>query len=209
MGKINKAGISFSDWPRLRLKYVAKVNMGQSIDSTAMNQGRVGVAFIQGTAEFGTLHPEPKYWTKQPKKLASLNDLLFSVRAPVGELNVANRQYGIGRGLCAIRARNVSRQYLYWQAHLFGEPLSRVAVGSTYDAVTVGDVANLSTVIPPQNAQEEIAQFLDVATTEIQALVAKKRHQIDLLTESKQIIVTQAITRGLNADVSMKDSGRT
>ena len=92
-------------WKVKRLKYIADLNMGQSPPSEEYNSDQLGTPFLQGNAEFGPHHPTPKIYCPTANKHAIPGNILLSVRAPVGAINIADQEYGIGRGLCAIRPR--------------------------------------------------------------------------------------------------------
>ena len=85
-----------------RLKDIAKITMGQSPKGTSYNNQRQGVPFLQGNKTFGSLYPVIDTWTTEPTKIAKKDSVLMSVRAPVGDLNIANDNICIGRGLCSI-----------------------------------------------------------------------------------------------------------
>ena len=85
--------------------------------------------------------------------------------------------------------------------------LHAVATGSTYGAVTAGDVGDLSVPLPPVDEQKAIADSLDRETAKIEALIAKQHELINLLQEKRAALINQAVTKGLDADVAMKDSG--
>ena len=129
IGKIPK------HWKVKRLKYIADLNMGQSPPSEEYNDDRLGTPFLQGNAEFGAHHPTPKIYCPTSKKHASPGDILVSVRAPVGALNIADQGYGIGRGLCAIRPRTnqLERHYAKYLLEVVRTELYAVATGSTYE----------------------------------------------------------------------------
>src|SRR5688572_2249746 len=91
------------DWKWVKLAAVCEVIMGQSPPSSTYNTGGVGLPFFQGKAEFSELHPIVKKWCNVPAKTARQNDILLSVRAPVGATNVPDQDCCIGRGLAAIR----------------------------------------------------------------------------------------------------------
>src|SRR5687768_8359986 len=95
------------DWTRSTVTKAAAVIMGQSPDSRYVNQEEVGVPFLQGNAEFTDKNPIPSHWVTKPTKLSEKGDILISVRAPVGEINIADQEYCIGRGLAAIRFRAI------------------------------------------------------------------------------------------------------
>jgi len=133
---------------------------------------------------------------------------LLSVRAPVGAMNIADQAYGIGRGLCAIRPTNsLGLQFCFYVLTKTRSLLDSVATGSTYDAVTTAQVGDLPALLPPEPEQRAIAAFLDRETAKIDALVTKKERLIKLLQEKRIALITRAITKGLDPNVSMKDSG--
>jgi type I restriction enzyme S subunit len=138
---------------------------------------------LQGNAEFGDVHPKPTYRCDSAPKTAASGDILLSVRAPVGELNVADQTYGIGRGLAAIRAHPgaLSPRYLWWCVCASIADLRSVATGSTYDAVSADDIGDLPIPLATETQQQAIAYFLDRETARIDALIAAKRRMNELL----------------------------
>ena len=202
--------MSHESGPQLRrLKYVASVEMGQSPPSTEYSMSAdSGLPFLQGTADFGLEHPLPRVYCTVPTKVAIQGDILFSVRAPVGELNIADRDYGIGRGLCAIRCHaQLDSGFAWWTLHFARANLAYEATGSTYDAVAVEDVANLFVPLPPIQEQRTIADYLDRETSKIDALIAEQERLLSLLVGKRRALITQAVTRGLNPNVPMRNSG--
>ena len=196
-------------WEAKRLKYIADLNMGQSPPSEEYNSDQIGTPFLQGNAEFGLHHPTPKVYCPTAKKHAKAGDILISVRAPVGALNIADREYGIGRGLCAIRPRTnqLVPSYAKYLLEVVRAELHFVATGSTYDAVTVDDVSNITCVVPPLPEQTQIAAFLDRKTGQIDELIRIKERKIELLQEQRTALINQAVTKGLDPNVEMKPSG--
>ena len=195
-------------WRVQRLKNAADICMGQSPPSEQCNLEGIGLPFLQGCAEFGTSHPTAEKHCVAPPKAAKEGDLLFSVRAPVGKLNVANMNYGIGRGLCAIRAnRGNNPQYLFYWLSKTAYALDAVSTGSTYEAVSVNQVASSVALTPEAGEQLAIADFLGRETTKIDALIAEQKHLIELLEEKRQAVISHAVTKGLNPNAPMKYSG--
>ena len=195
-------------WDSKRLKFVAQTVAGQSPPSAAVVDGMDGLPFLQGNAEFGLLNPTPHQVCNSAPKRAESGDILISVRAPVGAMNMADQQYGIGRGLCAIRPTpELNRSFGFYQIIATRRLLDGVATGSTYSAVTASDVGDLLTLLPSEDEQRAIAGFLDRETAKIDALVAKKERLIELLQEKRAALITHAVTRGLDPNVPMKDSG--
>ncbi|OOE34408.1 type I restriction endonuclease subunit S [Salinivibrio kushneri] len=195
-------------WSTTPLKHVASINMGQSPSSDDCNIDGIGVPFLQGNAEFGVKSPTEKQFCPIPKKVAKAGDLLFSVRAPVGSLNFANKDFGIGRGLCSIRGTNaISQSFLWWVLPSYKYQFDAIATGSTFEAVSAEEVGNLNLALPPILEQTQIANFLDHETAKIDTLIEKQQQLIKLLKEKRQAVISHAVTKGLNPQAPMKDSG--
>lgn len=194
-------------WNLKRFKFLDRIIMGQSPESDNCNKDGIGIPFLQGNADFSDLNPLPGVWCEHPNKLAEKDDVLLSVRAPVGAVNIADQIYGIGRGLCAIRAKHSAKKYLFYRVKCLSDELNKISTGSTYSAVSVDQVKNVFVPVPAYKEQQSIVDFLDRKTSQIDNLIAKKERMIELLKEERTAIINQAVTKGLNPDVEMKDSG--
>ena len=117
---------------------VCKINMGQSPDSKSYNDNCDGVPFFQGNADFGERYPVTRVWCNAPTKIANPNDILISVRAPIGALNFARERCCIGRGLAAITpdTRKVSVEFIYWLLKGKTAELNSKGTGSTFKAIS-------------------------------------------------------------------------
>jgi type I restriction enzyme S subunit len=194
-------------WEVKRLKFTAQIEAGQSPPSELVGDGPEGLPFLQGNAEFGAINPRPSQICDAAPKRADAGDILISVRAPVGALNIADQDYGIGRGLCAIKpASGFDVQFAFYSLYATRTQLDAVATGSTYDAVTASEIGNLPTLLPDLPEQRAIVAFLDHETARIDALVAKKERLIELLHEERTALTTRAVTKGLNPGVPTKNS---
>src|SRR4051812_18881809 len=91
---------------------IAQLTMGQSPESKYYSEEENGLPFLQGCAEFQARFPKHTTFCSQTKKVAHIGSILFSVRAPVGKINIADRDYIIGRGLAAISGMDVDQAYL-------------------------------------------------------------------------------------------------
>jgi len=196
-------------WEVKRLKFAARLNMGQSPSSEDYNLDGEGPPFLQGNAEFGPKHPNPKLFCATAVKHAQEGDLLLSVRAPVGAVNIADQRYGIGRGLCALTPErsSLANEYLWYLVHVTRVGLNAVSTGSTYEAVANHAVACMRMVLPPLPEQRAIADFLDREAAKIDALVAKRERLVDLLQEKRAAVIANAVTKGLDPNAPMRDSG--
>lgn len=197
-----------SSWKVTRLKLETLISMGQSPSSDDCNIEGDGWAFLQGNAEFGKVNPIEKQYCPVAKKIANPGDILFSVRAPVGAINLADKNYGIGRGLCSIAAsEKVTSPFLWWLLPTYKYQLDAIATGSTFGAVSAEQLGNLCFALPSFSEQSQIIAFLDHETAKIDNLIEKQQQLIDLLKEKRQAVISHAVTKGLNPDVPMKDSG--
>jgi len=195
------------EWEAKKLKYNDVVIMGQSPNSDDYNQSGLGFPFLQGNADFGLINPDPQVWCETANKVSIPNDILLSVRAPIGAVNLSNREYGIGRGLCAIRSTKSDFKYLYYQILRLHDELNSIGTGSTYTAISVDEVENLFCIFPPLAEQTAIAYFLNRKTVQIDDFIAKKQKLIELLREERTAVINHAVTKGIDPKSKMKSSG--
>ncbi len=196
-------------WEVRRLKYSATLIMGQSPSSDDCSNVPIGLPFLQGCAEFGIRHPAPVQYCRAPSKISPPGAILMSVRAPVGRLNISNQEYGLGRGLCAIVPNNedLHTGLAQYQLEVLGHGLNRVATGSTYEAVSVGDVGNHLSILPPLPEQTAIVRYLDQTDERIRRYISSRERLIELLEKYRQAVIHHPVTRGLDPDVRLKPSG--
>lgn len=165
-----------------RLKTIAHVIAGQSPSSDDVKPLEEGIPFIQGNAEFGNLHPTPRWECDTATKFAEPGDILVSVRAPVGEVNIADSKIGIGRGLAAIRPKDISlSKWLYFALLSNKEYLNAIATGSTFTAVTTNDIGNIKLTIPEN--PPDIANQLDRELSKIDDFITEQERLLELTTE--------------------------
>ena len=118
------------------LKDIVEITMGQSPDSLSYNNVKRGLPFYQGNADFGELYPIAKTWCDAPKKTAKKNDILISVRAPIGAINYTRELCCIGRGLAAITVEDdIERNYIYYFLKAKNSELINQGTGSTFKAI--------------------------------------------------------------------------
>lgn len=174
----------------------AKINMGQSPESSECNEDGNGYAFLQGNADFGVKYPKPMLYCTFPKKIAKSGEILISVRAPVGDLNIADIDYCIGRGLASIKPYdNMERDYLYYALFLFRTQLYRVMQGTTFEAVNRNDLFMMQIRVPNKEEQKRIADRLKAIDKKIDSeqsyldklLKIKTGIMQDLLTGKKRV----------------------
>jgi len=157
--------VSFAnvEWPMVELGEVCEVISGQSPQGKFYNENETGMPFYQGKADFGEIFIEPpRKWTAQVTKEAYKNDILMSVRAPVGPVNLATQTVCIGRGLAAIRP-NHSLNYLFLFYLLMNQQdvIRRGSGGSTFESINHKQIRSLRIPLPPLEVQEKIVAELD------------------------------------------------
>lgn len=164
-----------------KLGDVCVINMGQSPDSSTYNEKGDGIPFFQGNADFGEVTPNARIWCTDPTKIAQKDDILISVRAPIGALNMANTACCIGRGLAALtpNKRLCSGKYLWYALSGKVTELNNKGTGSTFKAINKSVLAETEIPLPPLETQRRIAAVLD----KVSALIALRRQQLDKLDE--------------------------
>ena len=147
-------------WRFRALGEISSIVMGQSPDSKTYNDKEDGLPFFQGKADFGVRTPKVKYWCSVPSKIAPNNSILFSVRAPVGNINFSTEECCIGRGLASMMATSVEQEFLY-QSLLYSKPkFEALSQGSTFEAINGAELKGFTIGIPPLTEQKKIASIL-------------------------------------------------
>ncbi len=164
----------------ITLKDIAIINMGQSPDSKTYNEDKNGIPFYQGKSDFGNINPIPRVWCSNPIKIAEKDDILISVRAPIGDTNIATEKCCIGRGLASIRTlnANVNQKYLYYLLNSKYKELNKFGTGSTFKAITKDNLCNLKCIqIPDIKEQIEVVKKLD----NVSQIIEIKKEQLEKL----------------------------
>ena len=194
-------------WSIKRIKYCTDIIMGQSPDSNLIKEDNGIYPFMQGNAEFTNLYPKPSLYCDFPNKVSRVGDILMSVRAPVGELNISDREYGIGRGLCSIRPAYFNTKYFWYFMLKSKGDFSVFSNGSTFEAITTENLLNFPCVVPGIQEQQAIADFLDKECAQIDSIATDLEKQIALLQQYKKALITETVSKGLDKSVPVKDSG--
>ena len=182
-------------WLIKPLAEVAQIVMGQSPDSKYYSEEEVGLAFLQGCAEFQGRHPKHAIYCSHSKKIGFAGSILLSVRAPVGRLNVANRDYVIGRGLASLNGTRVTQDFLE-HFLVFQEPMFGLASqGSTFEAINSSELKQWPILHPKDKAEQakiaEVLSTVDRAIEETEALIAKQQR-------IKTGLMQDLLTRGID-----------
>ncbi|EAS8986225.1 TPA: restriction endonuclease subunit S [Salmonella enterica] len=136
-------------WAVNTLSQIANITMGQSPAGESYNEDGIGTLFFQGSTDFGWLFPTPRQYTTSPARMAKKGDILLSVRAPVGDMNIANADCCIGRGLAALNSKSHSDGFLFYVMKYFKQIFDRRnAEGTTFGSMTKDDLHSLQVVCP-------------------------------------------------------------
>lgn len=156
--------------------------MGQSPPGSSYNKHGAGIPFFQGKADFGKISPTVTTWCKAPKKIAEPNDVLISVRAPVGPTNISNIQCCIGRGLAAIRAKNsINPKFVFYYLRNIEGELSATGTGSTFKSISKSQIVNLQIPIASPKEQELVVEEIEKQFSRLdEAVAALKRIKANL-----------------------------
>ncbi len=170
-----------SKWKMVRLGDVCEIIMGQSPSSETYNDTGEGLPFYQGKTDFGERYPIVRMYCKLPQKTAQKNNILMSVRAPVGPVNIATEKCCIGRGLSALfpHYNILDYNYLFYFCRSKEKEIEKLGTGSTFKAICRKDLESLTLPLPPLDEQKRIADVLDKASE----LIKKRIEQIRLMDE--------------------------
>ena len=158
------------EWKKYRLADFADINMGQSPKSEFYNTEKIGLPFLQGNRTFGKKYPYFDTYCSEPKKVAKKGEVLLSVRAPVGDINIASEEICIGRGLASLNAKNNNNEYLYFLLHYLKTIIINNESGSVFGAVNKTALSNITFFLPPPPKQKAIAAVLSSLDDKIDLL---------------------------------------
>lgn len=161
---------------------VTEVVMGQSPPSSAYNDVELGLPFLQGKAEFGALRPTPVKWCTDPKKVAEADDVLVSVRAPVGPTNLSPTRCCIGRGLAALRPLGgLVNRFLLYQIRAREHELEGLGHGVTFKAIRKKELTSWPTLVCPLPEQRRIVTKIESVFAKLdEGVAALKRAEANL-----------------------------
>ncbi|MBD9297552.1 restriction endonuclease subunit S [Megamonas funiformis] len=168
-------GNNYPNWEKKKLEDISNITMGQSPDSDFVNTEKIGTPFLQGNAEFTNKYPIEKYWCTKPQKIANPTDILLSVRAPVGAINIANKKFCIGRGLSAI-SFNCNKLFGKYNLEFNLFQLIKKSQGSTFSSINKKDISEVILFIPCLEEQTKIADFLSAFDRKLENQKAQLEH---------------------------------
>lgn len=187
-------------WTNGVLSDIANITMGQSPEGTSYNYYGDGNIFYQGSTDFGLRFPKVRQFTTSPSRFAKKGDILMSVRAPVGDLNIANNDCCIGRGLASLNSKDKSMTYLYYVLNDLKIAFDRRNdAGTTFGAITKDDLFNLITLLP----QKEILSAFERACSPIFDYLMNLGENIEVLTKQRDELLPLLMNGQVNCDLSI------
>ena len=183
-------------WSNGVLSDIANITMGQSPDGSSYNEVGNGTIFYQGSTDFGLRFPDIRQYTTSPNRYAKKSDILMSVRAPVGALNIANNDCCIGRGLSALSSKIGSITHLYYTMNDFRLKFERMnSAGTTFGSITKDELYNLPVVIPTKAIITEFEKVCEpifnrqmVIGEEINSLTKQRDELLPLLMNGQATV---------------------
>ena len=177
-------------WEVRMLGDFANVNMGQSPESEYYNTDKRGIPFHQGVADFGYMYPVDRVYSTAGNKHAERGDLLFSVRAPVGRMNIANKKIVLGRGLSAMRHKKSFQSLLYLMFSQRFTEKDMIGNGAIYKSVNKDEIVNLKFICGPEALEH---QFEDIAGYYF-AQTEKITLANGILQRTRDLLIPQLVT---------------
>jgi type I restriction enzyme S subunit len=169
------------------------LTMGQSPLGSELNEDKIGTIFYQGRSDFGFRFPTPRVYTTAPTRLAKPLDILVSVRAPVGDMNIAFEECCLGRGVAAFRYKNNSKfySYTYYKLRSLMEPIKQFEDnGSVFGSIGKDDFKKLENIIPPFKLIEDYQK----EAKPIDNKILLNEHQIRTLTQTRDTLLPKLMS---------------
>lgn len=192
--------------PKIKLKDCCTIIAGQSPESKYYNSTGEGLPFFQGKADFGLLYPNIRTYCSQPTKIAEKDDILLSVRAPVGPTNLSPGKVCIGRGLTAIRPDSSIRlKYLLHFFRYYEAQLQKSGTGTTFKAITQNVIKNIEVPVPPLDEQERVVSKIEELFSKLDASVAELQTAKEKLKVYRQAVLKETFDPVSKESILLKD----
>ena len=157
----SELGMIPEGWKVGTLSDIANVTMGQSPKGTSYNENGEGIVFYQGRADFGNRYPSVRLFTTEPTRYADPFSVLLSVRAPVGDINIAVEKCCIGRGLASIYSKTGHQSFVLYTMFSLKKELDKFnSEGTVFGSINRSSIENLKIVIPPINVMDKFEHLV-------------------------------------------------
>lgn len=184
------------EYKKYKLSECCTIIAGQSPESKYYNTDGEGLPFFQGKADFGEVYPKIRVFCSKPVKIAEKDDILLSVRAPVGPTNLAPGKVCIGRGLTAIRPSDILlTKYLLLYLKSFEIELANQGTGTTFKAITQSVIKNMEICIPSIHDQERIVTQIEESLSQLDSAVETLKKTKQQLEVYRQAVLREVFSR--------------
>ncbi|HFD2043567.1 TPA: restriction endonuclease subunit S [Clostridium perfringens] len=170
------------EWRKGKLGDMSKIIMGQSPSSNAYNYNKEGLPLVQGNADITKRITTPRMYTTEITKTCEIEDIIMSVRAPVGSIAIAKQRSCIGRGVCSIKAIGINQKYLYQVLLGYEKKWLKISQGSTFESINSNDIKGVMLNIPSLQEQEKIANFL----SKVDSIIEKQERKVEYWNSYKK-----------------------
>lgn len=205
-----------SHWEVMPIKYISKVSSGATPKTSVQGYWDGNITWVT-PADFKT---ETKFVFKGNRNITTLGvkscstvllpkgSLVFSKRAPIGQVSISKLPLCTNQGCFGIIPNDsMNNSFLYYSLAIHAKSFNTLGSGTTFRELSFSAFSSYKISVPPKAEQDAIVRYLDAATSKIDKAIAMQQKMIDLLNERKQIIIQNAVTKGIDENVEMKDSG--
>ncbi len=180
----SELGLIPQGWEVKRLGEMCHVIMGQSPKSEFYNETGEGLPFHQGVRDFGKRFPTDRVYCTVQNRIAEAGDILFSVRAPVGRINIAHKKIVIGRGLSAIRSKRGNQAFLFQQLKERFQEEDTMGGGTIFSGIRKDDLLGIPLLSPGESVIDQFEEIVNPIFSQLVNLAMKNinlRQTRDLL----------------------------
>ena len=205
-----------SHWKALKIKNIFKVFAGATPDSNNQEFWDGDIAWVTPAdyksfdhyLSFGKRFITRKGYESCATTLVPAGSIIFSKRAPIGSVVLAKNELCTNQGcLSCVPTDKAISNYFYYALCIFTEALELFGAGSTFKEISAFDFSNFRIPYPSLAEQEVIAAYLDLKVGQIDAILSEKEAMVEQLKQYCKSLITETVTRGLNPNVTLKDSG--
>ena len=204
-----------SHWEVMPIKYISEVSSGATPKTSVQGYWDGNITWVT-PADFKT---ETKFVLKGNRNITTLGvkscstvilpkgSLVFSKRAPIGQVSILKIPLCTNQGCFGIIPNeSMNNSFLYYSLAIHAQSFNTLGSGTTFRELSFSTFSSFKISVPPKEELDAIVRYLDAATSKIDKAIAMQQKMIDLLNERKQIIIQNAVTKGLDENVEMKDS---
>ena len=192
----SEPGMIPEEWEVKKLGEICNIVMGQSPRSEFYNDTGKGLPFHQGVADFGDRFPSDRMYCTVQNRVAEAGDILFSVRAPVGRINIANKRMVIGRGLCAIRSRTGNQYFVLKKLKEKFKETDTMGGGTIFKSVTKEDVHGIKIIEPSNKVHDGFDEIINPVFSELEILTNKNV----ILRKTRDLLLPKLISGEVDVD---------